>query len=148
MDKFEQQALDDIEEYGCHILHVMGEGEYPRFTYSIGIERTSNRPDLIITGLKREIAHWMINEYNRRIKEGEVFELSKFYGGFLEGFEVTFGEVLKEHYKEYLGWGIWYNKSDNFKMLQLVYPNTSGIWPWDDSVPEDFKWFQPLLNIS
>lgn len=29
MDKGEEKALNDIEEYGCHILHVMEEGEYP-----------------------------------------------------------------------------------------------------------------------
>ena len=126
----------------------MEEGEYPRFTYSIGIEKTTGQPDLIITGLKRELAHWMINEYARRIKEGEAFEPSKYYNDFLEGFEVTFIEVAKERYKEHFGWGLWYNKGYNFKMLQLVYPSTSGVWPWDDGAPDDFKWFQPLLKQS
>ena len=148
MDEYEQKAIDDIEKFGCHILHVMEEDDYPRFTYSIGIEKKTNKPDLIITGLKREIANWMINEYNRRVIEGEVFESSKYYDDFLEGIQVTFVEVDKKHYKEYFGWGLWYNNGDNFKMLQLVYPSTSGVWPWDEGAPEDFTWFQPLLNAS
>jgi len=148
MDEYEQKAIDDIESFGCHILHVMEEGEYPRFTYSIGIEKTINKPDLIITGLKYEIAHWMINEYNRRVSEGEVFEPSKYYDGFLDGFQVSFVEVEKEYYDEYFGWGLWYNNGDNFNMLQMVYPSTSGVWPWDNEAPEDFAWFQPLLNAS
>jgi len=89
MDEHEQKAIDNIEKFGCHILHVMEEDEYPRFTYSIGIEKTTNKPDLIITGLKREIAHWMINEYQRRVNEGEAFEPTKYYDDFLEGFQVT-----------------------------------------------------------
>lgn len=148
MDEHEQKAIDDIAKYGCHILHVMEEGEYPRFTYSIGIEKATGQPDIIITGLKKELAHWMINEYNRRINEGEIFEASKYYNDYLEGFEVTFIEVAKEHYKDYCGWGLWYNKGDNFKMLQLVYPSTSGVWPWDEGAPEDFIRFQPLLKAS
>ena len=35
MDQYEEKALKDIEQYGCHILHVMEEGEYPGFSYSI-----------------------------------------------------------------------------------------------------------------
>ena len=148
MDDYEQKAIDDIEKYGCHILHVMEEDEYPCFTYSIGIEKNTKQPDLIIMGLKQELAYWMINEYNLRINKGEVFELKKYYSGFLEGFEVTFIEVAKEYYKEYLGWGLWYNKGDHFKMAQLVYPSSSEIWPWDEEAPKDFTWFQPLLEAS
>ena len=101
MDEYEQKALDDIENHGCHILHVMEEDDYPCFTYSIGIEKTTNKPDLIIIGLKREIAHWMINEYRQRITKGEVFEPMEFYKDFLEGFDITFVQVDNKHYKEY-----------------------------------------------
>lgn len=146
MDEQDQKALDDIEEYGCHILHILEEGDYPRFTYSIGIEQTSRKPELVILGLKHELANWMINEYNSRLRAGESFEPGKYYEGFLEGFEVTFQEVSKEHYKEYFGWGLWLYKGNNFKVLQLVYPSTSGIWPWDQNAPESFTWLQPLLS--
>jgi hypothetical protein len=78
--------------------HVMEEGDYPRFSYSIGVEKTSGQPEIIVTGLKQELAHWIINEYNNRIKNDEVFMPGKFYGGFLEGLEVTFKEVQKNHY--------------------------------------------------
>lgn len=44
MDQYEEKALKDIEEYGCHILHVMEEDEYPRFTYSIGIQKNTGQP--------------------------------------------------------------------------------------------------------
>lgn len=146
MDEYEQKALDDIKKYGCHILHVMEDEKNPRFTYSIGIEKSTNQPDLIIYGLKNDIAQWMINEYKNRIKAGEVFEPFNQYGGFLDGFDVVFIEVGKRHYKEHFGWGNWYNKGSNFKMLQLVFPSTSGVWPWDEDAPEDFTWHQPLLS--
>lgn len=146
MDEYDQKAIDDIETYGCHILHIMEDEEHPRFSYSIGIEKSTSKPDLIIYGLKNEIAQWMINEYNRRIRNGEEFEPSKLYSGFLDGFDVAFIEVAKKHYKDHFGWGLWYNKGDDFKMLQLVFPSTSGVWPWDKEAPKDFAWFQPLLN--
>lgn len=148
MDKGEEKALNDIEEYGCHILHVFEEGEYPRFTYSIGIEKNTGQPELVVTGLKRELAHWIINEYNNRVKAGEVFEQNKYYQDFLEGFEVTFKEVEKKHYPEYFGWGNWLYKGDNFQVLQLIYPDKSGVWPWDVDASEDFAWFIPRLYAN
>ena len=148
MDESEKKVIEDIEEYGCHIVHVFEEGDYPRFTYSIGIEKKTKQPDIIITGLKRELAHWVINEYNRRVKAGEKFEINKFYSEFLDGFDITFRPVAKKNYGNYLGWAIWYYAGEDFNVFQLVFPSTKGIWPWDKEASEDFKWFQPLLNAN
>jgi hypothetical protein len=148
VDKGEEKALSDIEKYGCHILHVLEEGEYPRFSYSIGIQKNTGKPELIVTGLKKELAHNIINEYNRRVREGEVFLPDEYYDGFIEGFDVTFKEVEKKHYEEYFGWARWLYKGDNFKVLQFIYPSTSGIWPWNSEAPEDFTWFIPNLYAN
>lgn len=142
----ERQALEDIEQYGCHILHVLGEDDLPPFSYSIGIEHSSEAPELIVIGLKHEVAHEIINDYNIRVQKGEAFEDGKFYSDFLEGFEVKMIDVDPKHYKEYLGWGLWLYKGDTFKVLQLVYPDSSGAWPWDESVSDSFKKWQPLLQ--
>ena len=131
----DKKALEDIEEYGCHILHIIEEGEYPRFSYSIGIQKQTGQHDLIVTGLKRDLAHRIINEYNHRVRVGEIFQPNEFYSGFLEKFEVTFKEVEKRHYREYFGWGLWLYKGDDFRVLQLIYPSTSGVWPWDKDPP-------------
>jgi hypothetical protein len=63
MDEREQKALNDIEKYGSHVMNVMeGDGE-PSFTYSIGINKKQNKPDIVILGLKSELAHSMANNY-------------------------------------------------------------------------------------
>ncbi len=148
MDKLEEKAFKNIEEFGCHVLHVMEEDEYPSFSYSIGIEKSTGHPEVIVTGLPQELAHWMVNEYNSRVKAGESFKVGEYYPGFLEGFDVTFKEVEKKHYREYFGWGHWLYKSDSFKVLQLIYPNTSGVWPWDKEASKDFTWYIPRLYAN
>ncbi len=138
MEDEDKRALDNIEKYGCHILQIM-EGEFnPPFSYSIGIQKTSNAPELIIVGLKNNLSGWIINEYCRRVSNGERFIENRYYEGFIGGFSVTFKKVNKEHYKEYLGWALWLYKNDNFEVLQMIYPTTSGVWPWDPQAPQDF----------
>jgi hypothetical protein len=148
MEPGDEKALSDIEEYGCHILHVFEQADYPQFSYSIGVEKKTGRPELIVTGLNREVAHWVINEYNNRIRGGETFQPDTFYSGFLEGFDVTFKEVEKKHYREHFGWGIWLYKSTDFRVLQLIYPSTRGVWPWDEAAPPDYTWFIPKLYAT
>jgi hypothetical protein len=148
MDKSEIKALKDIEDYGCHILHIMGGNENPRFSYSIGIQRTTGQPEVVITGLKFELAHSLINEYNEKVQSGYTFEPNKLYDGFLDDFQVTFKKVEKEYFKEYFGWASWLYKNDEFEVLQLIYPSTFGVWPWDENAPEDYTWFLPKLYAN
>ncbi|MEM1156378.1 MAG: DUF4262 domain-containing protein, partial [Pseudomonadota bacterium] len=122
--------------------------EDPGFTYSIGIERRSRQPELIVTGLKPELAHWIVNEYNARVRNGETFFSGGSYSGFLDGFDVAFREVEEKHYTDYLGWANWLYNGGHFRVLQLIYPNIQGIWPWDSIAPDDYTWFLPKLYAN
>ena len=146
MDENEKKALEDIEEYGCHIINVMEGDEEPKFSYSIGIENTQDNPDLILFGLDPKIAMFVINEYYRRIADGETFSLGAYYSGFLEGFDVFFVGVDQRFIGEYFGWGIWYYKDAEFQPWQVIWPSTKGHWPWDSDRTEYYDWCQPVLT--
>lgn len=148
MDENEQKALDDIAAYGCHVLHILEQGEWPPFAYSIGIQRTSAAPEVLVIGLSQPLAHFVVNEYNLRVRAGESFQPGVFYNGFLEGFAVTFVRVDRSHYREYLGWARWLYDGDDFDALQLVYPTTDGVWPWDAKAADDVKAQQPIVTAN
>ncbi len=146
MDERDQKALDDIEEHGCHVLNVMEGDSEPSFTYSIGINKKQNMPDVVITGLKSEIAHPMVNNYKNRILDGEVFKPGKYYSDFLSDFDVCFVKVAKKHFNEYFGWGLWLHNGDDFEVLQMIWPTTDGVWPWHDDKSNFYEWAQSILN--
>lgn len=148
MDRGEQKALADIDQYGCHIIHVAAEGERPPFSYSVGIQRSAGRPEVVVIGLKYPIAHFMINEYNSRAQQGETFASGKRYAGFLEGFDVVVERVESEFYSDYFGWDLWLYEGPNFEVLQLVWPSTEGIWPWQATASDWLREWQPLLTQS
>lgn len=146
MDAGEKKALDDIEKYGCHVIHVLEDEEGPAFTYSVGIQKTSGAPEVIVIGLKQPIAHYLMNEYNARVQAGERFAPGNRYDGFLEGFQVQFGVVTTDHFDNYFGWDIWLYGGKQFEVLQLIYPNTSGVWPWEAEATSWFRTNQPILS--
>lgn len=146
MDERDQKALNNIEEYGCHVLSVLeGEGK-PPFTYSIGINKKQNKPDIVILGLKAELALSVANNYKDRLLKGEEIVPGKYYDGFLGNFDVCFIRVSKKHYDEYFGWAQRLHRGDDFNVLQMIWPTTDGTWPWDEEKSEFYKWAQPILN--
>jgi putative acetyltransferase len=142
----EEKALSDIAEYGCHVIHVLGEDESPPFSYSVGIEHTSGAPELLVIGLKHELAHSILNSYNARVRSGELFSPGQLYHGFVGGFDCHIRVVHESQYKEHLGYCRWLYRGNNFRALQLIYPTTQGIWPWDSAASEWFRVRQPILD--
>lgn len=146
MDDFDRKTHDDIERFGCSVIHVLAEDELPPFSYSVGIAKMSSSPEVVVVGLKQPIAHFVVNEYNRRVRSGEVFRPGGQYSGFLGGFDVVFEKVDLEFYREYFGYDIAFHKGTNFDVLQVVYPDTSGRWPWQPDASEGFRRWQPILT--
>ena len=146
MDERDQKILGDIEQFGCSVMHISAEGDLPPFSYSVGITMTSRAPEIVVVGLKRELAHYVVNEYNRRVREGEKFVAGNRYTGFIGGFDVLFVSVDHTHYREYFGYNLWLYKGSNFEVLQLVFPNTSGVWPWEKEADDWFRSWQPMLS--
>jgi len=135
-----------ISRFGCSVINVAEEGDLPPFTYSVGITEQTGEPEAVVIGLKRELAHFVINQYNMRVRAGERFVAGQYYSGFIGGFDVMADDVPVEAYEEYFGQNLnWYG-GPNFRVLQLVYPTTSGVWPWSDEATASFRNRQPILS--
>ena len=146
MEDYERNILKHIDEHGCSVTSVFDPDEkQPPFSYSIGVAKSSGAPEVIIVGLNSKLSHWMVNEYNRRCQAGERFQSGVLYLGFLDGFAVQFVQVAREHRAEYMGSACWLHDGPDFDALQLVWPSTSGVWPWDAEASDWFRCNQPLL---
>ena len=147
MNDYERKILRHIGDFGCSVTSVFDpEGDNPPFTYSIGIARSTDAPELIVVGLESKISHWLVNEYLRRCRSGERFQPGVDYLGFLEGFSVRFVPVAREHRADYMRSACWLHEGPEFEALQLVWPTRSGAWPWDEDAPDWLADDQPLLS--
>ena len=147
MNESEKSILKNIEEYGCHINSVFdNEGNDPDFTYTIGIEKSQNQPELIVFGLRKELGAWIANEYNRKLREGLIIDTKNYYSGFIEGFDVCFKSVGKKCKEDYMLSCDWLYAGQDFEAIQLVYPTVNGVWPWEIEASVSFKSFQPSMQ--
>ena len=147
MNKAEKEITKNIDEHGCHVTSVFDpEEKDPNFTYTVGINRCEGKEELLILGLRHELAFWIANEYNRRVKAGENFVEGEFYEGFLEGFKVCFSRVAERYKKEFMLSCNWLYSGTQYPALQLIFPTVNGFWPWESEANSSFKKLQPSFQ--
>jgi hypothetical protein len=143
----DQRVADNVREYGCHVISVFDpEQEQPSFSYSVGIQETSGVAEAIVVGLEPRLGGSLINEYNRQVRSGVRFHRGTLYAGFLEGFSVYIEPARPQRLSEYtLGCDRYY-KGRSYAVVQIVWPSTTGVWPWQRSASDWFKAHQPMLG--
>jgi hypothetical protein len=145
LDPSEQKVLDDVEQYGLHVVNVLAEGDLPEFSYTIGLYKNFNHPEVLVYGLARERAHRLLNDLGDDLRAGEKYLVGQTYDSLLEGYLCTFRTIPTAQYREHLGWASWFYDHGDFPSLQLVYPDREGRWPWQDGVSEGFRRNQLIL---
>lgn len=136
----------DIATYGLQVLHVFGDETGPGFSYSIGLYKTYEHPEIIMIGLSQDLMHSLINSMASEIKKGKVYTAFQFDDDILENFDCYITEVSKDNYYPYVVQASNYYGNDDFPLVQCIYPTTKGIYPWDERWPNEIKDLQPILG--
>ena len=112
---------------------VMPNSDAPQpWAYSIGVHRTFGHPEIMIVGLDLNEAHVVINDVVKLIQAGETIETGRDYGNLLaEGWLVTFRSVEPQWYSAFFGRAIDFYGGSDFPMLQAVWSDGEGHYPWD-----------------
>ena len=141
-----KEIQDNIDQYGLNVRHVLEDERGPGFSYSIGLYKSYGHPEIIIVGLKQELAHILINNMAYEIKQGKVYIPFKFEKDILDSFDCYLIEVSKTNYDAYVGGAQQYYESNDFPLLQCIYPTVKGVYPWEKEWPENIKDLQPVLG--
>ena len=137
---------ENINLYGLQVQHVLEDEAGPAFSYSVGLFKSYGHPEIIMVGLKQQLAHTLINNMAHDIKEGKVFAPLTFAEDILDDFDCFIVEVDKVNYDNYVGQAQNYYGNDDFPLIQCIYPTVKGIYPWEDEWPEGIKDLQPILG--
>lgn len=146
-DEYDRKLLADIESHGWHLVGICDEsGEEVAYVFSVGLQHTFGQPEICLFGLSDfSVMGRIINHIGELMREGQPFEDWLASEDVLEGAVCVFRQVPKEHYQEYFGYCRWYYEGDEFRMLQCVWPDRNGKFPWDTDCDADLIASQCLL---
>jgi hypothetical protein len=145
-DGFERGILENVRDHGWSVVLIPEDQEGPGFAFTVGLEHSFDHPELVMIGQKLENMHGIINAAGERIRGGDIVQTGVPTDNVLEGYDAVFLEIDQTHFPEWLGTARWFYGGDNFRALQLVYPDRLSRFPWDAGVHPDFVAAQPILG--
>ena len=132
----DRKLLDDVGRHGWHAVHVHPYADRePYWTFTVGLPATRDHPELIVFGLAEDVAHATLATAVENIEQGQRYRPGVAYDDeVLTGYPVRFVRARPHWYASFLGYAQWFHESSgDFEVLQLVWPDRDGHWPWEPS---------------
>jgi uncharacterized protein DUF4262 len=142
----DQKVIDDIKEYGWHVVLIPEQDGTPGWAFTIGLTRSFGHPEFVVFGLRSKVAHWLLNEIGKRIRSGHRFQVGENVQGLLESATCTLRPVATTWFRWFFGYAQWFYGGAKFDVLQVIWPDWSGRFPWDDGFDAAPLLPQPLLG--
>jgi hypothetical protein len=127
--KYHETVDENIRTYGYHVTFVFA-GKAPSFCYSTGIYKSFGIPEIFISSLPQNLSHNLVGNYVKRFKETKEIPLGKI-DDLIDRFPVCFIEAPIDKLADYVLSSFRFYKNEDFKYLQLIYPDTKGRFPDD-----------------
>jgi hypothetical protein len=142
----QRKLVDDVQRDGWHVVGADEKKRGPSFAYSVGLSHSYDHPEVMICGLAAPTMIQLINTVGERIRNGQKFEEHFEDGDILEDHLLYFLPVDRQHYSEHLGCARWFYEGEDFPVLQCVWPDPKGRYPWHPKFTAKLKKKQPLLG--
>ncbi|MFZ0885590.1 MAG: DUF4262 domain-containing protein [Candidatus Acidiferrales bacterium] len=144
------KVLADIREPGWHVTGVFAAKDEtgPEWAFSIGLFHSFGHPEVIVLGLKLNACINVINEIGQQVKTGKRYQTNEDYEDILNApYKCAFRTVERTHYRDYLGYALWFYENDPFPTMQCFWPDKTAKFPWDEGCNAFIKDAQPFLFI-
>jgi hypothetical protein len=150
LSKNDQKIIDDIAGYGWHLISVVEDETSPPFTYSVGMMKTLDHPEILMIGLPHETMRTIINAMGDDIRAGRRFTTTGLYEGYLVGYACKCGPIASRHHPQYLGYAMWHRRHvgqpGTLSAIQCLWPDKQGRFPDESDCHPYISHRQPLLT--
>lgn len=137
-----------IEEHGWIVQAI---GTSPMLFYTVGLAE-KGLPEVVITGVPMEAAKSIMNTFARKLVEDKftlddaAMERGDKFEGVLEGFKAQLRWVPPMQTKQ-LNVARVFAPSDDFKAVQIIWPDPKGRFAGEAGFEEKFKLMQDLTFV-
>tara|TARA_R110002072_G_scaffold93269_3_gene206844 strand:- start:93 stop:434 length:342 start_codon:yes stop_codon:yes gene_type:complete len=95
-ERHKEWARSMIAKHGWGVLGIAGEQD--PFSYTVGFHDSLQHPELLLSGMERELGGSVLNSAGAAIREGERFRAGDLSEAVLEGYPVAFALVPIDFY--------------------------------------------------
>ena len=138
---FDVACVSHVREPGWHVV-IVGTGDCdcggpecgeaddsPAFAYTVGLPHQFSHPELVMTGQRAELMHSALNAAVRMVQHGHDFTAGVVTENVIGRFPVLAEDLTMEACEELLRFAWWFHRRP-VPGVQLIWPDTAGVWPW------------------
>ena len=118
------------------------EDEGPAFAYTVGLPHQLGHPELVMSGQRAELMHRALNAAARMVQQGHDFKAGVLTEDVIDRFAVLAEELTPDACGELLRCSWWFHRWP-VPGIQLVWPDTAGVWPWQPGSAASAPELQP-----
>lgn len=146
----DRRVIENVARYGTHVIKV-GWPEptpTPDWAYTIGLYHNYGHPEVILFGLRHDVAHALLNDVSDLIAEGHRFEDGARSDELLNERPVAFCQVQPVWHRPYVGVMMWFYHREPVPVLKMFWPDRQNRFPWEPAFDAAFADKQPLLYLD
>ena len=145
LDDAEQRCVDTVRDAGWQVM-LVGAGEAddePAFAYTVGLHHRARHPELVMSGLPTDLVHRVLNDVAGRVRAGHRFDTpGRTVEGALARVPLVVEAMTDAGLRETVTWSGWFHRRRP-DAVQLVWPDTDGVFAWQDGAPAVLDRRQP-----
>ena len=144
-DENDPRIAAKVQELGWIVGKVDEVETSPGWAFTVGLWHSLGRPELAMVGLRvPDMQHWL-SMLGIQVRDGQPIEQHDLRSGILPNHPVTFRLVHGSWYEDLFGYLIHFAQRPPLPLLQVVWPDRNGRFPWDASSGEACRFDQPQL---
>jgi hypothetical protein len=134
-----------VQEHGWSVVSVAPEHEQPGWAYSVGMWHTMRAPEVCMFGLRGRDMHTWLNAVGQQVRSGQPLRAGEERLGVLDGFPLMVRPVHPTWYADLFELALEFYRSAPPPVLQLLWPDRHGVFPWQPGAGQRCRAHQPWL---
>ena len=144
-ERLNKSLHETISQYGWTSVSMPEGRKQPPWSYSIGLFETYKVPEVVVMGKERALMSAMLTNIHEAVKTGQTLSDGLELSNVWIDNNCVFRTVEQKHYTKYLPWAVDYYGHQDFPVLQLIWPDPFGYFPWQEGFDTRLGRFQQML---
>jgi hypothetical protein len=143
-----EETIAQVREHGWQVMMIPADDNGPGWAFTIGLWHTHGIPELAMFGLDIYDMKACLNGLGGRAVGGQRVEADQIRHDVIEEHPVTLKSVDMRWYRAFFGSAIMFYRRPPFPVLEVVWPDRDGFFPWQEESDESYRTRQPQLWLT
>ena len=140
-----ERTIEQVREHGWQVILIPSDDSGPGWAFTIGLWHNHRLPELAMFGLDIHDMHACLNTLAEQSVAGRPPAAGEERHDILTDLPVVLKKVDYRWYEAFFGTAIMFYRRPPFPVLEVVWPDKDGRFPWQPESGTRYRQAQPQL---